>query len=259
MVGTSNQSRRSVLKTLGAGAAGLAATSGTVVANHDYESLSVWIYWAEGTGNYGFSSKPSTLVQAAEDAVYHMDNSVDFNVYSYSGGSVDPGHEWTFEDLDHKTSPYDSVDYGDLIQTFEDNIYLGSDNISNVLIYNSDPEDNAKTGVAKRVVKEGTKAPVALVGESTREVSLKAFKNTVNQEIGHNLNSEHNDGQVYPLGGDYSGASPMITWYTGYYSSQTASHMCDGNEADSTYQHARPLSSCAKDQFNYWMKWKYDG
>jgi hypothetical protein len=255
---TSNQSRRSVLKTLGAGAAGLTATSGTVLATHDYDPLTVWVYWAEGSGNYGFDSRPSTLMDAAKDAVAHMDSAVNFNVSYEDGYGVDPGHEWTFEDLDHKTSPYDSVDYGDLIQTFRDNIYLGSDNISNVLIYNSDSNDNAKTGVASGNVKKGTTAPVALVGEATREVSLKAFKNTVNQEIGHNLDSEHNDGQVYPLGGDYSGASPMITWYTGYYFNGTADHMCDGNEADSTYQHARPFSSCAKDQFNYWMRYKYD-
>lgn len=244
-----------MLKKLGAASAAVGLGTG-VGSAASYQDLTVWIHWAETDDSgavYGFTSKPTTLVNRAEDALSEMSSQLNFDITTVDSGGVTSPTGWRKQDLKEVSGDSSSMEYGDLMSEFTDQIYVGDDNWTNLLIYSSSPADPAKTGYAIRNVKQGTTAASAVVGGATTTVGR--FKNTVIHEVGHTLNADHTDGVVHvdPING--ARASPMITHYTGSTCSgfQGVSDSCAGQPTP-TCGNTMQLSPCAKDVMNGWME-----
>lgn len=277
---TPSTNRRSVLRALGTGAVGAAGLSG-VASAADYDNITVYLYWAKGSGDFGFSNKPQGRIDEAVDALENqMSPQLNFSVSAEDRMGLPSPTEWKRSELkdestkevrddlnedDNEVCSGDdsSLSYCDIIAEFKEQLstytVIGQ-GVINLLIYNSEPDDPKKTGASDHGVKQGEEAANCVVGSAPRQLGALPFKNTVVHEVGHSLGAEHTDGDTW-LDGSVYRATPMITWYTGSScdGGQSVSYTCDGDWPDSTCYHTYELSQCTKEQFNYWMRCQYDG
>jgi hypothetical protein len=270
---TLSTDRRSVLQALGTGAVGAAGVGG-VASAADYDDLYVYIYWAEGSGDFGFSSKPQGRIDEALDALENqMSPQLLFSVHAEERMGLPSPTEWKRSELkDESTSDVESdfdacggddtsLSYCDIVSEFKDQLstytVIGQ-GVVNLLIYDSETDDPAKTGAADHVVRQGEEAANCVVGSAPRSLGALPFKNTVVHEVGHTLGADHTDGETYS--GTPVRATPMITWYTGSHCDgyQSVGSSCDGDSPSPTCYHTYDLSSCTKSQFNCWMRCEFD-
>lgn len=269
MAGTESIDRRSVLKTLGAGAAGVAGVTG-VGSAADYDNLSVWIYWADGSGDFGFSSKPSGQIDEVIEALEsELAPQVNFDINAYDDQGLTSPTEWkrgALEDEGGSNCDDSKLTYCDILSEFKQQLseetVIGT-GLVNLLLYNSEPDDPAKTGAADTTVKSGKQAANVVVGNAPRDsLGVQPFQNTVIHEVGHTLSGDHTDGETwYDSSSGVYRATPMITWYTGSHCDgyQSVSSSCDGDSPNPTCYHTYELSSCSREKFNCWMRCEYDG
>lgn len=271
---TPSADRRSVLQALGAGAAGVVGST-SLASAADYDDLEVWIYWAKGSGDFGYSSKPQGRIDEAVDALENqMSPQLQFSVNTTVHMGLTSPTEWKRSELkDESTSDVESdftvcggddssLSYCDVVGEFKDQLSTQTvigDGLVNLLIYDSEPDDPAKTGAADHGVRQGQEAANCVVGAATRQLGALPFKNTVVHEVGHTLGADHTDGETYS--GTPVRATPMVTWYTGSHCDgyQSVGSTCDGDSPSPTCYHTYQLSDCTKSQFNDWMRCEYDG
>lgn len=81
-----------------------------------------------------------------------------------------------------------------------------------------------------------------------------AYMNTVIHEVGHTLQSYHEDGSIY-TDRSSSPVSPMQTWYSANNcaSNDPVASNCFGNADSLRYEYARDPTGCATNAMEYWV------